>query len=189
MLGVIVKSIISKCLEKQERYVSCVQNMSMVLGMGFCSECAIKMESRPKCKHEGCDKTIWSKKIKTEYCKDHDSTRKCRQKNCRRDATIDRFGFYYCYLHNPERNLCKYSRVGKRCGKKWFSNEKDYGEYGFCYDHNISGIDRCSVNSVTKKLKKYSGRCCEIIDKDKSYKCTTKANNNGYCSRHSKLIN
>ena len=155
-------------------------------GDGFCAKCAVKMASRPKCKHEGCDKQIWSKKTETEYCKYHDPKRKCRRNPCKRDANIDRFGFFYCDRHDPERKMCKYTRIGRRCKKKWYSDEKDYGERGFCYDHNISGIDRCSVNSVTKKNKRYSGRCCKILDEDKEYKCRINANKNGYCTKHSK---
>ena len=153
-------------------------------GDGYCDKCASKMDARPKCKHEGCTKNVWSKRTKTAYCKEHDKSRVCRKKTCNQEATFEHYGFYYCRDHYPEKKTCKHVTKGRRCRKYWYSDLKDYGEYGFCYDHNIAGIDRCSVNSVTKKTKKYSGRCCKIVDQDKECKCNKRANKNGYCSRH-----
>ena len=154
-------------------------------GDKFCKNCGIKMGTRPMCKHEGCDDTIWSKTVKTEYCKQHDPKRKCHKKGCKTDATRERFGFYYCQHHYPERKICKHTTKGERCRAKWYSDIKDYGENGFCYKHNLSGIDRCAMSSNAKKLRKYSGRCCFIKNPDQVKKCTRLAGNSGYCSRHS----
>lgn len=158
-------------------------------GDKFCEQCGIEMGTRPECKHEGCKKTIWSKKVKTEYCKEHDEMRKCYAKGCKRDATRDRFGFRYCVYHYPERKICKHVTKTKRCRAKWYSDIKDYGDHGFCYNHNISGIDRCSMNSETKKLRKYSGRCCKEIPLEEEKRCNENASHGDYCKKHSKLYN
>lgn len=156
----------------------------------YCKPCAVKMHARPECKHEGCEEPVWSRIRKTEYCKTHDLSTKCRHKGCGKEATRERFGFWYCWDHYPERKVCKYVHTGRRCRAKWYSDTKDYGDYGFCYRCNLSGIDRVCTNSVSNKKKRYSGRCCNIVDKDKIRKPCTNSTGGAqdYCSKCRKRI-
>lgn len=155
-------------------------------GDGYCRDCGILVGTRAICIVEGCESAVWSKKVKTEYCEGHDPKRKCRQKGCKSPATKDNFGFRYCMRHYPERNICKYIKKGTRCRGRWYS-DIDHGDMGFCHKHNKSGIDNYVLNSVTRRTRKYSGRCCKIFNTDKVTKCSLlAAKNTDYCYRHSK---
>lgn len=152
-------------------------------GDGFCTVCAKELKARPQCQHEGCENFKWSKREKIKYCNRHDENRQCRVKTCNGIATKEHYGFRYCRNHYPERKTCKHVTYGKRCRRIWYGN-MDFGDNGFCFKHNLSGIDRCTVNNVTRKKKKFSGRCSKIIDLDKAYKCQKSATVTGYCIKH-----
>lgn len=119
------------CPEK-ECFISSCDNKSDSYGDWFCERCGLN-NGRPKCKTEGCPRSIWSSKIKTEHCKQHDPKKQCH-KGCTTPATIERYGKYYCNYHSPVKKECKHVNGNMKCRTTYYTASDDPKTFK-CHKH------------------------------------------------------